>query len=165
MGSCCAKGVPSESWTASVASATYKTGKEQQEQQTFQTWAKVVRVTDGDTVHLTYHDYGNPSNPTVQKPCRMLGINAPEKALPRSDPLRDQVIALADRATERLSLLILNQKVWVEFQGIDKNGRPLVYIIHNGINTSEYMLAHNLVVPYDGGTRRTSAEIIAALAR
>lgn len=112
--------------------------------------AKVVKVYDGDTVHLGVKLV---SGERVRYPCRIFGIDAPEM---RSKNAEEKEIAIVSRNS--LDKLIGNKIVLVNVLGKEKYGRVLasLRIMVNGIyiDISEYMINNKLAVPYNGGTKQ-----------
>lgn len=121
---------------------------------------KVLQVYDGDTIWLATKINGKYYKIRV----RMKGYDSPELR-PKLDTLnRDEEIAAAKKAKERLENLILNKIVHVRFFKNDKYGRPLCDIYRytklfcifdtidcNSINN--IMINEGYGYKYDGGTK------------
>lgn len=102
--------------------------------------AKVVRVHDGDTVTLRtdFRDF--------DFPLRLLDIDAPE------------MNAGGEEARDWLINRILNAEVEIKItkNRVDKYGRLLGHIIHQGLDVGEEELMRGLVVPF---TQRREREL------
>jgi micrococcal nuclease len=108
----------------------------------FEYAAKVLRVVDGDTVHLDV-DLG--FDVRRQDSFRFLGINAPEHGTPEGDAATTflkTLIAPGDVITIR------TQKDHRE-----KFGRYLATLFVGDKNINEALVASGHAVPYDGGKR------------
>ena len=100
--------------------------------------AKVVKVTDGDTIRVTcdFRDFNFP--------IRFARIDAPEKDTPEG------VIS-----KKWLEKLLLNEEIDIL---IDKNnrvgkwGRLIGEILHDGINVSQLSLSFNYSIPFGSKT-------------
>lgn len=90
--------------------------------------ATVLRVVDGDTVHLDL-DLGWGIG--IEKNCRILGINAPEMNTPEG---------VAAKAYASTLLTVGDIVVFLSHQ-LDKYGRPLGEIKRNGEDFAAQMLA------------------------
>ena len=91
--------------------------------------AKVVKTTDGDTVHVVM-EY--PRGQLTRFVVRLFGINAPEM---RGDEKEDGIhskLALSDKIGGRL--------VVVECKGFGKYGRLLGTIYYDGVNINEWLV-------------------------
>jgi micrococcal nuclease len=102
--------------------------------------ATLNRVVDGDTVNLTI-DLGFRLTYTAN--CRLAGINAPE--LNTSDG-KTALVGLMIMLTDNYN----NQNPTFDIQsiGLDKYGRPIVVINHNGINVNIEMIKRGYAVKY-----------------
>jgi len=77
--------------------------------------------------------------------CRLLGLDTPEVK-------KDKAAALA--AKQRLTALLTSGPlVFQSTTKPDKYGRLLVKVWAGGICVNDVLLAENLAVPYDGGTK------------
>lgn len=103
--------------------------------------ATVLRVVDGDTVKLRidlgfYIDWETNS--------RLAGINADE--LRDEDPLLKESAYKAKEYLE--SVLKPGDRVRIRSKSLDKYKRPIVEIIHNGLNINKVLLEKGLVKEY-----------------
>jgi endonuclease YncB( thermonuclease family) len=111
--------------------------------------AKVVKVTDGDTVCLAFNRDGG----FVRMQCRLQRIDTPE--IHSSDAHEKQ---LADEARTALQEIALDKVVVVSSIGHDKYGRVLGELTPVGKEStlSDAMLAHpSFCHAYDGGKKRS----------
>lgn len=108
--------------------------------------AKVVRVIDGDTVHVAMHLPGD-AGPTKHI-VRLGGIDAPELHGPNRD--------LAATARDALAKLVLDRIVTIDIRPKpDKYGRMLADLkLEDGTNVNDYMMQHGLASMYDGRGRK-----------
>lgn len=106
---------------------------------------KVVKVVDGDTVHVAFSRDGR----FVRMPCRLPRIDTPEIHS------RDEAEkTLAQRARDVLKDACLNKMVSVSHVEQDKYGRLLAEVTADGTNLSDFMLAHaDVCRGYDGGAK------------
>jgi endonuclease YncB( thermonuclease family) len=110
----------------------------------FTTYAKVVKVVDGDTIHFVcmYH------NELKRFIGRINKINTPE--LTNKDPEVKQIAMLAKNEVTKL---LLDKIVTVKFYKPDLYGRQLIDVTFendNGewIDLATHLLEKNLAVPY-----------------
>ena len=85
------------------------------------TYAKVLRVYDGDTIWVGCKIFGKYHKLNI----RLLGYNSPEIRVAKSNPKRDEIKKAGYEAKDYLSDLINDQIVWVEFKEYGKFGRAL----------------------------------------
>lgn len=101
--------------------------------------AKVIRVTDGDTIHVLY----NGKYETV----RIIGLNAPEL---KSEDARTK--CLANIAMQKADDLLTDMSVTLEADPSqadrDKYGRLLRYVFWNKDNFSLYMIKKGFAYEY-----------------
>lgn len=97
-------------------------------------YAKVAEVYDGDTIWVIFERYDQLWKVRV----RLLGYNSPEIRVGASNPNRDQIKQAGYEARDRLSELILNQIIWIEFSHYDSLSRALatIYTIGYDIGNS-----------------------------
>lgn len=98
-------------------------------------FAKVIRVTDGDTIQVTMEERD------FDFPIRFLDINAPEMNEARGKSVKDW---LANR--------ILNQEVEIKIDRnnrVDKWGRLLGHVFHRGMDTGSEMMHLGLVTRFE----------------
>lgn len=108
-------------------------------------WGKVVKVYDGDTIHVVFYLGCKP----YRWKCRLLGIDTPEI----KTKLKDEHEA-AIKAKEKLSELILNKIITINCSNFDKYGRLLITIYKSGVNINEFMIRQGHAYKYDGGTKK-----------
>ena len=115
--------------------------------------AKVVKVYDGDTIHLGYLDHqGRPTRIS----CRIYGIDTPE--LRTSD---ENEKAAAKYAARVVAGICLGKIVEVVPRGMDKYGRlladirvPAIEGLESAIDVGAHLLGIGMAVAYDGGTKQ-----------
>ncbi len=107
---------------------------------------KVTKVYDGDTVHIVLPVFGGMYRWT----CRIEGVDTPEIKSKNESEKEKAVIA-----RNALSELILNRLVKVKCGKLDKYGRLLVYIDHDGTDVSSWLIQNNYAYEYDGGTKKS----------
>jgi endonuclease YncB( thermonuclease family) len=111
-----------------------------------ETAAKVWKVYDADTFRITIDLHGKPTWFT----CRLLHVDGPE--IRTKDPVEKK---LAFEARDRLRALIADTVCYVKCFANDKYGRTLVEVTApNGIVIHDWLLAQQLAIPYDGGSRK-----------
>ena len=138
-------------------------------------WAKVVKVYDGDTVHLAAPvaavvacagSSTSPANGVARFSARLLGLNAAEL---RTSDATEKAAATASR--DALAARCLGRLVRVECGGLDKYGRVLVRLWladaddtdaddsssagddDRALSLNDWLLKHRYAVAYAGGTR------------
>ena len=112
--------------------------------------AKVVKVSDGDSIHIVCFFEGKLTRFFV----RIRGIDTPE--------LRDKDIKIKEFAYKVQNIvekLILNKLVHVKFFEMDKYGRALadIYFINDNeqvIDIAKYLLQNKFAQVYTGGTKK-----------
>ena len=105
--------------------------------------AKCIKIVDGDTAHFAMRLYEN--SPIFRFSCRFLGYNSAE-IHGKTDEEKNK----AQEAKKALADMILDKIVTLNILNLDKYGRPLVTVTHNGINVNEWMLANGHGKPYTG---------------
>ena len=106
---------------------------------------KVVKVYDGDTIHVVFLFNKQMTRWTV----RMTGYDSPEMKSKNKD---EKVAALAAR--DYLSSEIQEKIVILKCGKFDKYGRLLGTIIHDRQNMNEKMISLGHGYVYDGGTKK-----------
>lgn len=117
---------------------------------------KVVKVYDGDTVHIVFRYHGR----LVRRAVRISGIDSPEI---KGSSEAEKVAAIASR--DYLRALILNRICVFECHGLDKYGRMLgdlylkphrrhIFDLKERVNVRQRMLETGHAVSYDGGTKK-----------
>lgn len=81
---------------------------------------------------------------------RLQGFDTPETKSPKCQAEK----AWGDRATARLRSLAKQPAITLYRHGHDKYGRELVVMLVDGRDVADIMVAEQLAVVYDGGTRR-----------
>lgn len=126
-----------------------------------ETWAKIVKIYDGDTCHVVLLMNKQPYKFRV----RLANIDTAEKN--SDDPLE---VAWAERAIQRFqSLIAHNPIVWIKCHNFDKYGRLLADLFPmnlrndngGGIQTqsiNETLLQDSLAYKYDGSKRKLFAD-------
>ena len=111
---------------------------------------EVTRVLDGDTI-----EYKAPFLPAPLKPVlkiRVLGIDTPEKGhraqCPEEAALALKASALTKQAVKEAKTIELQLEGWDKF-----GGRVLGYVLIDGKNLGDMLIAQGLARPYDGGTK------------
>ena len=113
----------------------------------------ICSIYDGDTCTAIILINNTP----VKISIRMNGYDCPEMKPSKSNIDRDFEIKFAKLAKEKLSQMILNKRVLVKANGLDKYGRLLANIIINDTNVNEYMLTHRYGYMYSGKTKAETA--------
>lgn len=117
------------------------------------TLGRIVKVYDGDTLTLatklpTLNP--DPDAPVYRFQVRLAGIDCPE--MKTSDP-NEKTVAIM--AKEAIQSRVLHQVVTLENVELEKYGRLLARVHHEGQCLNDLLCASRLAVPYDGGTKRT----------
>ena len=86
--------------------------------------ARVVKVTDGDTIKVLRAD-------NEQLKIRLAMIDCPERKQP-----------WGTRATQAASALVAGQTVTIEVIDIDRYGRTVGYVFVNGVNVNQALVAN-----------------------
>lgn len=119
------------------------------------TEAKVVDIYDGDTLRIAFYY----KDEIVQTSCRCLDYDAPEMKLPKlsknatskEQEDRETLKNFAIKAKERLSGMLKNELVTINFFKNDLYGRPLVKIFVDGKYINQEMINEGYGKPYGGG--------------
>lgn len=109
------------------------------------TKAKVVKVYDGDSIHVIFDYCGK----YYTFKCRLMGIDTPE--MRTTNVVEKQ---MAYKARDYLRSLILNKVVDLECFKFDKYGRLLVDVSIENQRVNELMISNNYAKKYDGGTKQ-----------
>jgi micrococcal nuclease len=112
----------------------------------YETKAKVVKVYDGDTVHVVFQMFDK----YYKWNCRILHVDTPEL---RTKDLEEKKRGYECR--EKLSALILDKIVLLNCSKFDKYGRLLVEITvpETGVKIHEYLISEGLANKYEGKTK------------
>lgn len=108
-------------------------------------WAKVVKVYDGDTIHVVFYL----GFKLYRWKCRLLGIDTPE--IKTKSKIEHSA---AIKAKEKLSDLILNKIITIECNNFDKYGRLLITVYKSRVNINKFMVRQGYAYEYDGGTKK-----------
>jgi len=113
--------------------------------------AKCIKVYDGDTITIAcgLPPY-EPGKPIYRWSVRLRGIDAPEM---RTKCVNEKGCAML--AKEMMAAQVLDKVVTLENVSYDKYGRVLADVFVDSVNVTDRLLANNLAVPYDGGTKQT----------
>ena len=113
----------------------------------FNTWAKIVHVYDGDTVHAVFT---HPDSSKIYKyKIRLAHIDTPE--LNSKNPKEVKKAKEAKRIVEEM---IQDKIVFLELEGEDKYGRLLSNIYIDNINLNEFLIEKDYAYRYEGGTKK-----------
>ena len=123
----------------------------------YRRWAKVVDVYDGDTFTAVMANAG--FRRPMKYRVRCVGYDSPEMRPPKASHDRDDEIAAAKRAKQRLQELILHKTIELAVQGTDKYGRPLASFTVEptaGVRRDicDVMVAEGFGYKYEGGTKK-----------
>lgn len=112
----------------------------------YETLAKVVKVYDGDTVHVVFSYFDK----FYKWNCRILHVDTPEL---RTKDLEEKKRGYECR--DKLSALILDKVVSLKCSKFDKYGRLLVEITvpETGLKIHEYLISEGLANKYEGKTK------------
>jgi endonuclease YncB( thermonuclease family) len=111
------------------------------------THGKVVKVYDGDTLTLAAK-LPYEASPVYRFQVRFSGIDCPEL---RSKNSNEKSVALL--AKDFISSRVLNRIVELQNVEMEKYGRILARVYYDGICLNDQLVAENLAVEYDGGTK------------
>ncbi len=105
---------------------------------------KVVKVYDGDTVHVVF--------PYFEKYykwiCRIAHIDTPELRTKNEEEKKKGY-----EVRDKLRGLILDKIVQVQCHEFDKYGRLLVDLVIEGVKVDEWLLSQGYAKKYEGGTK------------
>ena len=112
----------------------------------YETEAKVVKVYDGDTVHIVFKYFDS----FLKWNCRIQHVDTPEL---RTKDLEEKKRGYECR--DKLTALILDKIVNVKCSKFDKYGRLLVEITvpETGVKIHEYLISEGLANKYEGKTK------------
>jgi len=112
----------------------------------YETKAKVVKVYDGDTVHVVFQMFDK----YYKWNCRILHVDTPEL---RTKDLEEKKRGYECR--DKLAALILDKIVLLNCSKFDKYGRLLVEITvpETGVKIHEYLISEGLANKYEGKTK------------
>jgi endonuclease YncB( thermonuclease family) len=112
----------------------------------YSTWAKVVKVYDGDTIHVVFKYFGL----YYSWNCRIAHVDTPELRTKNSEEKK-----LGYVVKEKVSELLLNKIVYINCFEFDKYGRLLVEVIlpNSTEKLHEWLIRNNYANSYEGGTK------------
>jgi micrococcal nuclease len=110
----------------------------------FKTDAKVVKVYDGDTVHVVFFIFDK----YYKWICRILNVDTPELRT-KNEEEKKKGYEVRDKLRE----LILDKTVQLDCHEFDKYGRLLVDIKIDEIRVDEWLITNGYAKKYDGGTK------------
>ena len=113
---------------------------------------KVVKVYDGDTVHIVFPVFGK----MYKWNCRISRIDTPELRT-KNEKEKKYGYIVKDILLKR----IMDKVVNVECGDFDKYGRLLVEI-DDGENISDWLISNRYAFEYDGGTKQNWEEYLDA---
>lgn len=108
-------------------------------------YAKVVKVVDGDTVHIVVNMPGIGLQRFIT---RLYGIDTPELRPLKSDPKREEIKIRAKAAKTRVNELCMNKIVYIKTYGFGKYGRLLISIYIDGICVNDLLMNEGHAVEY-----------------
>ena len=111
---------------------------------------KVVKVYDGDSVHIVFPVFGKMYNWT----CRIARVDTPELRT-KNEKEKKFGYFVKEKLLER----IMNKVVEVHCGDFDKYGRLLVEIIDTE-NINDWLIKNKYAFEYDGGTKKDWGEYL-----
>lgn len=125
----------------------------------------VCKVYDGDTITVVAqlpealcgcHDKKKcPARKFYKFHLRILGVDTPEIKSKNADE-----VALAIKARDALSKLILHKVVDLAVTGQDKYGRLLAQVRLDKLDVNDWILQNKYGIKYDGGTKKTFTDFV-----
>jgi endonuclease YncB( thermonuclease family) len=103
-------------------------------------YGKVINVCDGNTITVDMRDFS-----TYILPVCLLGVNSPG-----IDVVSVHDIALAKRARDRLSALILDKDVKLLNISVEKYGRLSASVYIDNIHVNQWMVENKYAISCDG---------------
>ena len=110
----------------------------------FKTDAKVVKVYDGDTVHVVFHFFDK----FYKWTCRIAHVDTPELRTKNEEEKKKGY-----EVRDKLRDLILGKIVQLHCHEFDKYGRLLVDIEVEGVKVDEWLISNGYAKKYEGGTK------------
>ncbi len=108
------------------------------------TEAKVVKVYDGDTVHVVFYVFDK----YYKWICRISNVDTPELRT-KNEEEKKKGYEVRDKLRE----LISDKVVQLDCHEFDKYGRLLVDITIEGVRVDEWLITNGYAKKYDGGTK------------
>ena len=110
----------------------------------FKTDAKVVKVYDGDTVHVVFYYFDK----FYKWTCRIAHVDTPELRT-KNEEEKKKGYEVRDKLRE----LIFGKVVQLHCHEFDKYGRLLVDIEVEGVKVDEWLISNGYAKKYEGGTK------------
>lgn len=112
----------------------------------FSTYAKVVKVYDGDTIHVVFEYFGN----FYRWNCRIAHVDTPELRTKNAEEKK-----LGYLVKQKVEELLLNKIVYIHCFEFDKYGRLLVEVMlpDSTEKLHEWLIRNNYAKAYEGGTK------------
>jgi micrococcal nuclease len=109
--------------------------------------AKVVKVYDGDTIHVVFKYFGS----YLKWKCRISHIDTPELRT-KNEAEKERGYMVRDKVSE----LLLNKIVQIDCFEFDKYGRLLIEVTIPGTTKKlhEWLIENNYAHVYEGGTKQ-----------
>lgn len=99
-------------------------------------YSKIVRVYDGDTVHITFFMYNmNGKKCLYRWKCRLYGIDTPEIRTKNKEEKKQGLFV-----RDYLQKLLLNKCVYIRCYHFDKYGRLLIKIYTDRLNKDDWTI-------------------------
>ena len=109
---------------------------------------KVVKVYDGDTVHIVFPLTDSEPDRLYKWNCRLINVDTPEL---RTKNLKEK--EFGKQVRDYLKEKILNKVVTVTCNDFDKYGRLLVEIHYQEENINNWLIENGYAKQYGGGTK------------
>ena len=109
---------------------------------------KVVKVYDGDTVHIVFPLTDKEPDRLYKWTCRLINVDTPEL---RTKNLKEK--EFGKKVRDFLKEKILNKIVMVKCLDFDKYGRLLVEIFFEEENINKWLIEEGYAKKYYGGTK------------
>lgn len=106
--------------------------------------AKVVKVYDGDTIHVVFKHF----NQFYKWNCRIAHVDTPELRT-KNEEEKKRGYEVRDKLRE----LIADKIVTIECGDFDKYGRLLIEVFMDETNVNEWLITNNYAKKYEGGTK------------
>ena len=109
---------------------------------------KVVKVYDGDTVHIVFSLTDNEPDRLYKWNCRLINVDTPEL---RTKNIKEK--EFGKQVRDFLKEKILNKIVTIECSDFDKYGRLLVEIFIDNENINNWLIENGYAKKYTGGKK------------
>jgi endonuclease YncB( thermonuclease family) len=110
---------------------------------------QVIKVYDADTITIAAK-IDIPNSPLYRFSVRLNGVDAPEIHGKTEDEKESAIYA-----RDQLEGLLLHRFVHLKNQKTEKYGRILADVYLGDLHINQWLLDEKLVVPYDGGTKKS----------